>query len=490
VVCANSGQPLAGAVVTLRAIDVGTTTRADGVFVVQVPSTDRYVEITAWAPGYFIGGAATAVPADGVRISLRRYSGEDNPEYEWIDPTPDPQSDGACGNCHTIILPQWQGNAHGGAVSNRRFYSLYNGTDVDGTTEAAPGYRLDFPGTAGNCAACHAPGAAVDAPFTTDMNDVRDRPVAGIHCDYCHKLGGAYLERPGVGAGPRPYANMPGVFSLRSLRPPDGEQLFVGPLADVPDPDTYLPLMSESAFCAPCHQFSFWGTPIYTSYDEWLASPFADPDHGQTCQDCHMPPVGARFIVPPDRGGLIRPAHTLSSHLQRGVTDRDLMGSTLDLDVVARREGAILGVTVRVTNVGAGHHVPTDHPGRHLLLVVEAADGSGTPLRRLEGPLIPAWGGGLAGLPGTGYAKLLEDLASGEWPVVSYWKQALIREDTRLAAMESDVTRYTFGARAGGMTVTVKVVFRRLFEHLADRYGWDLGELVMAEKTITIPGDR
>ena len=31
----------------------------------------------------------------------------------------DAASGSACGNCHPSILPQWQGNAHGGAVANR-----------------------------------------------------------------------------------------------------------------------------------------------------------------------------------------------------------------------------------------------------------------------------------------------------------------------------------------------------------------------------------
>jgi hypothetical protein len=283
---------------------------------------------------------------------------------------------------------------------------------------------------------------------------------------------------------------MPGVFSLRVLRPPSGEQIFFGPLPDVPDPDAHLPLTRDSAFCAACHDFSFWGTPIYTSYREWLASPYADPDEGQTCQECHMPSVGATYFVPPDLGGLIRPAESLTSHLQRGVGDIDLMRSTLDLGVGVRREGPILGVTVRVTNVGAGHHVPTDHPGRHLLLVVEAVDSTGAPLRRLNGPEIPEWGGDLAGRPGAGYAKLLQDVATGEWPVVSYWRQTLIREDNRLPALNSDLTQYAFSAPDGEWKVRVRVVFRRLYKDIADRYGWDLGELIMAERTVTAPDVR
>jgi hypothetical protein len=330
------------------------------------------------------------------------------------------------------------------------------------------------------------------------MNAVRDERVAGIHCDFCHKLGGAYLERTRFGdlySGTasedldptplgatisRPYRNMPGVFSLRVLRPPEGEQIFFGPFPDVPDPDAHLPMMRDSAFCAPCHEFSFWGTPIYSSYSEWLASPFSDPELGQSCQDCHMPAVGAVYFVPPSSGGLLRSADSLSSHLQRGVNDLELMKSTLDLEVDVQHEGSEIQLTVEVTNVGAGHHVPTDHPGRHLLLVVEAVDSQGSPLQLLDGPEVPEWGGSLAGLPGTGYAKLLQDVASGEWPVAG---------DTRLSALTTDVTRYTFDAPDGESTVKVQVVFRRLFEHLAERYGWELGELVMAERTVMTPAE-
>ena len=68
---------------------------------------------------------------------------------------------------------------------------------------------------------------------------------------------------------------MPGTLSQRVLRPPEGDNIFFGPYDDVHDPDTFLPLISESRFCAPCHQFSFWGTPIYASFDEWAETSYA-----------------------------------------------------------------------------------------------------------------------------------------------------------------------------------------------------------------------
>jgi hypothetical protein len=355
----------------------------------------------------------------------------------------------------------------------------------------------------GICATCHAPGAAVDAPFTTDMNTVRDQLTAGIHCDFCHKIGGAYLrgsrkasvdcaschKQGGTvleAAAHETYANSPGVLSLRVLRPPEGDNIFFGPYPDIHDPDAYLPLMTQSAFCAACHDFSFWGTPIYTSYPEWLASPYSDPTRGQTCQDCHMPPNGDTHFALPEQGGLPHPPESIPSHFQLGAASQSLLQDTVDLDVAVDAASGRLDVTVRLTNSGAGHHVPTDHPGRHLLLVVSAEDGGGETLTQLTGPTVPVWGGSYAGLPGTGFAKVLRDVDTGEAPVISYWKQALIESDTRIAALETDVSTYSFQADGSGATVSVKLYFRRLFEPIADRYGWDLGEVVMEERVVAM----
>jgi len=506
VVVTSNGTPMPGALVTLRAANSQTTTEEDGTFVLYVPPSDEELEIAAWASGYYIASVATLAPADDLQLVLRRHHVTDNPDYTWADPTPDPGSSSACGNCHPSILSQWSGNAHGKAVTNPRFFSQYNGTDIEGDLTVAPGYLLDFPGTVGNCATCHAPAAAVDAPFTTDMNAMRDRLTAGIHCDFCHKIGGAYLRgtrkssvdcvachKQGGAAleavAHETYANMPGVLSLRVLRPPDGDDIFFGPYPDIHDPDTYLPLMTESAFCAPCHDFSFWGTPIYTSYPEWLASPYSDPTRGQTCQDCHMPPNGDTTFALPEQGGLQHPPESIPSHLQLGAASQSLLQDTMDLDVAVEAAGGRLDVTVAVTNSGAGHHVPTDHPGRHLLLVVSAEDASGQPLTQLIGPTVPVWGGSYAGLPGVGFAKVLQDVETGEAPVISYWKQALIESDNRIVALETDVSTYTFQLNGAAATVSVKVYFRRLFEPIADRYGWDLGEVVMEERVVTVDWD-
>ena len=474
---------VAGATVRVRATDNVTTTDAEGRFLLGGLIEGQEVEITAWADGYYIASRHVTPTASGVTLTLRPYHTADHPEYEWVSPISG-TSAGACGNCHPMVVSQWITNAHGGAVSNPRFFSLYNGTDISGTAQVGPGYLIDFPGTAGNCANCHAPGVGADGYLTTEMNGVRGVITAGIHCDYCHKVGGVYLD-PATGSV---YPNAPGAQSQRLLRPPPGDDIFFGPYDDIHDPDTYLPVIRGSAFCAPCHQFSFWGTPIYQSYGEWLESPYAEA--GVTCQDCHMPPTGDAYFALPERGGLPHPPERIPSHLQVGATDETLLRNAVTMQVTARQRVDRIVVTVTLTNTGAGHDIPTDFPGRHLILTVTVVDGTGVPLAQTGGPVVPDWGGEQAGLPGRAFAKVLQDVRSGEAPVVSYWKPSRILEDNRIPALGSDTSTYTFALPrpSAAVTVTARLRFRRAFQGMMDAKGWDVPDVVMGDARVTLVG--
>jgi hypothetical protein len=480
VVDVTTGDAVQGALVTLRASEYNTTSNEEGKFTLNVPPQEGEFEITAWAPGYYIGFVTTTLSTETLQIDLRKHHSIDHKDYIWLDPTPDENSSTACGNCHPAVLPQWQGNAHGGSIANPRFFSQYNGTTIEGDPIQGPGYLLDFPETAGSCANCHAPGASANNPFTTDMNAQREVLTAGIHCDFCHKVGGQYLQ-PQSGLT---YPNAPGVLSMRLLRPPEGEQIFIGPFPDIHDPDTYSPEMKESAFCAPCHQFSFWGTMIYNSYGEWLASQYATD--GITCQDCHMLPNGDSMYALAEVGGLSHPPETIPSHLQLGINNENFMRDALSLEFEVSRESSTLTVDVTVTNTGAGHHYPTDHPGRHLILVVQGWTGEGEPLALAEGSTIPDWGGEYAGAPGKAFALILKDVQSGDSPVVSYWKQALVVRDTRIPALANDSSTFTFQVEEGKALVEVKLIFRRLFQPIAEMYGWDVSEIVLTDEEIIL----
>ena len=479
--------PVVGAVVRQQATTIQTTSGADGTFALEGLAEGVTITVSAWKETYYCAKVEGVVPpADGITLTLHHYQTNDNPDYEWMPPTGE-HGEESCAHCKPGVTDIWLENAHANAGTNPRFFSLYNGTDLTGTMTITPGYVLDFPGTTGNCATCHAPGAGLDAPFSTDMNQLEGADVFGVHCDFCHKVADVYLNP----ATDLPYSNAPGAISMDVRRPfPETErfQLFFGTFDDdnVPEEDTYLPLIEESAFCAPCHQFSMWGTPIYESYREWLESPYRAM--GVECQDCHMPSDMEMTNVAPGKGGVERDPVTIHAHLQLGAADEDFLRNTVSMTVSARQVGPSVEVDVAITNTQAGHHVPTDFPGRHMILTVEARDGEGGALTQESGPVVPAWGGAQAGLPGKAFAKMLRDAVSGEAPVVSYWKQTLIESDNRIAAMESDVSAYGFAPPAGGasVTVTTELRFRRAFQDVMDERGWDTPDIVMEERELVL----
>ena len=188
-----------------------------------------------------------------------------------------------------------------------------------------------------------------------------------------------------------------------------------------PGEDTYSPLQRESSICAPCHFGTFWGTVIYNSFGEWLDSPYSDPETGQTCQDCHMPQTGAVYFARPDQGGLRRDAPPFTSHRMPGAADELLLQNAVSMELTVERGDGSIVATVAITNDQTGHHVPTDSPLRHLILLVRAHDRNGRPLDRVEGRVVPNWGGVgspddgyYAGQPGKAFAKVLME----EWTQV------------------------------------------------------------------------
>ena len=516
--------PIADALVRIRTTAVQTRTDARGRFMLRGVAPGRRAELTAFSPGYYIAGPVAATSGDGdVIIRLDRHTSEDHADYRWVSARRS-GDEFHCENCHSeglrqhSLLPfdEWTRDAHASSAVNPRFLSVYNGTDLGGMRrspptryvwvkdygrtalppdpaqpDVGPGYALDVVETPGNCAECHAPAAAAaGAPYSTDPNAVSGAGREGVTCDVCHKLFAVKLG-PTTGV---PAENMPGVLSMVFRRPGPERQLFIGPFDDVAGPDTFAPIQRSSDACAPCHAAQFWGVPIYDSYGEWRRSAYADPVNGRTCQDCHMPRRGATHFVRPDKGGLERRPDTIFSHLMPGASDPELLRNTVTLDVRAQDRGTRIEVDVSLTNVNAGHAVPTDHPARNMLLVMEAVDAQGRPLTSVGSQVIPEWGGAgsapddYAGRPGKGYAKILEDRWTGVAPTVAYWRPTSIRADTRLGAQATDVTHYAFllPATGGDVTVNATVVFRRAFKSLNDVKRWNSPDIEMASTGVLV----
>ncbi|MBS1249315.1 MAG: hypothetical protein MAG431_00891 [Chloroflexi bacterium] len=550
--------PVPGAVVREQTTENFTLSDAEGHFTLEGLPPDQPVAVTAWAEGYFIVGGEEVMPGvDDLELHLHAHASEDNPDYEWL-PSQFHAGEGeeqGCSECHSragtdlsFALPvdEWVEDAHSQSATNPRFLTMYKGTDVDGNHSPptrygysrdygsfplppdpdqpyyGPGYKLDFPETDGNCAACHTPAASVDDPYSIDPTNVEGVAAEGVPCDFCHKVWDVNLnEETGL-----PYENMPGVLSFEFRRPPEGHQFFAGPIDDVgpvppshrwdrfcvlchfqsvldgweyESPDTFSPLQQQSQFCASCHFGVFWGTTVYNSFGEWLDSPYSDPETGQTCQDCHMPPSGATHFVRPEKGGLERDPATIFSHRMPGASDEELLQNAVSLDVETQSTNPQLAVTVTITNDQTGHHVPTDSPLRHMILLVDVTGPDGNPLPLVEGPTVPAWGGlteanresypslaarDYAGKPGTAYAKILQELWTEVSPTGAYWNPTRVLSDNRIPALGSDTTVYVFeasGIDTSEVSIRVRLLFRRAFLDLMAQKGWDVEDVVMEE---------
>ena len=193
------------------------------------------------------------------------------------------------------------------------------------------------------------------------------------------------------------------------------------------------------------------------------------------------------YFVFPEKGGISRDYVPLHNHQMTGINDPELMKDAVDLQASATHEGDALTVDVTLTNDKTGHSVPTDSPARSMMLVVEALDANGETLALSQGPLLPVWTGNYSGQPGKAYAKILRDDWSGETPTAAYWRPVTIVEDTRLAALASDHSTYTFSLPSGRTaTVKIRLVYRRSFQQLAEQKGWNDPDIPMAETTIPI----
>jgi hypothetical protein len=461
----SGGQAVEGARVRFQTARELVRTDAEGRFRLPLDDSDadkpleRPRTVTAAKPGYFIAGKAAT---DGMVIELESLPQHDHEGYTWVDPTPDDTRALNCGNCHGEIYEQWSSGGHAASTQNRHFLNLYDGSTWEGSAERR-GWSLlaEYPEGAGVCAACHAPSAPLDTLGVGDMRELAGVDRHGIHCDFCHKVQDVNLAAPGLTHGR---------FAMNLLRPEDGRgQIFFGPLDDVDrHEDSYLPLQSESRFCAACHEGVVFGVPVYTTYSEWLSSPARA--EGKECQSCHMRPDGQMTNVAPDAGGLERDPSTLASHRLLPGGREAMLRRAVELTTSAARDDkqAAIRLSVRLAARDVGHRVPTGFIDRHLLLVVAVEDADGESLEPIAGPRLPEWVGTEGNRPGMLFAKLLVD-AEGRSPV-PFWRAGTSVRDTRLDPAEPQMVEFTLPQSAA--RVQVRVLYRRFWQGTASDKGW------------------
>lgn len=491
----------------------------------RLASCDQGQFLVVSAPGY----ETHFTPCNGSSayyIALMKINAVDNINYSWSS------AYNNCGTCHNGQIgdgynevSEWEQSGHARVFADPFFSSLYRGTNVNGqgttaTENYGPGFKLNYPDQAGDCAFCHAPAAILPSMEPTDLTNYYPRPAGvngeGVTCDVCHKVSNVLLEDE------YPSPDQPGIKALQFLRV--SNSFVFGPFTNILLPandesqrhsvSSCSPVLSSSELCAACHYRSFNDIPIYNSYGEWKESKYGrNPRHAayKTCQDCHMSHMDVKNDTTP-----LSLRSACSETMEEYQTfDHNLMdvGPTDSGEVVPRLirnaaslkvkltyqpgEENSLNVRVEAENKKAGHKFPTDSPLRHLILVVTATDQFGFPLPQVSGEQLPEWAGmgsqtgveGYAGRPGIIFANLLVEEATNQSPTASYWNQikyAFTTEDgknsdTRLAPGEPQVNNFSFAVPDfGEMHITVKLIYRYAFFDLMDQKDWMRPDVVVA----------
>jgi len=482
----ESGEPIAGAVVSVQASNIETTTDAVGAFELS-EATGAALTIVAGAKGYFYASIVDGAPASDLELRLESVPQEDDLNYTFSSPE-------RCGACHPAQYEEWLDSPMQKGGMNTWVYDIYDGTGTG--TEDLPGfiYLRDSvfaeSNPASECASCHQPEPWARQPFEPmgNRSEATAGMIHGVSCDVCHRIADIDTSKP----------NFPGIYPgvVTLSRPIDQNWVVMyGVLGDVTYESTgwmrasYQPQL-HSEVCAACHQDANDPTETQNfespesiisepTYLEWEASPYADPDseHYAECVDCHMAPTNAQAAC--DRVSLNRPAGDVRSHRIVGTTAEFLenaLSMTMDAEIV----GDSVEVEVAITNDQTGHHVPTGVTIRNMILLVEAWQKStGEPLEHTGETVIHDLGGVgdpaegyYAGLPGRLYAKI-NQAENGNSPTF-FTDAVTIVEDNRIPALATDTTHYTFAVPddPGEIEVRARVIYRRSWRALVDGKQW------------------
>lgn len=455
--------PAAGALVRHQGAPFATRCDAAGRF--RLPALRKAGRLTATLPGYRIGWTTTIWnPA----IHLDPLPSRDNPDYEWIDPGPDPTRPEQCANCHPRIYAEWRIGAHARSAVGPRFLGLFAGIDAKSREHPTWNLLRENPDGAGVCASCHAP-TLTSPTLEYDIRKAVGTAARGVHCDYCHKV---------AEVSPDPSGLRFGKDGLLLLRPAQGDPLFFGPLDDAVRPGesfAHAPFFKESTFCASCHEGLVFGHHAYGTYTEWLESPAAR--HGIQCQHCHMAPTGDMTNIAPSKGGIERDPRTLASHSLQGGTP-EMLRQAVRLDLETQQVDDDLRIRITLTAGNVGHRVPTGFPDRHLVLVVEGFDSTANSVAVLKGRMLPSWAGKEAGKPGMMFAKRFTD-EKGRTPV-PFWLPGLHMDDTRLVPDEPTSESFTFPS--GVCRIRVRLHYRPFWPEVARARGWNSEGFLVVEK--------
>ncbi len=360
-----------------------------------------------------------------------------------------------CG-CHAALYEQWQASMHAKALTD----PLYQ-YKLEEAIKATDGVLGPF------CNGCHSPIAVMAGEVVgTDTSKVSMQGKQGVGCDLCHQVVGTDGEL--------------GNTSIKVQ--PDGVKHAQLKDAVSPAHATAYSAFHESAeFCGNCHNVDHPGNGMHLemTYTEWKNGPYAE--QGIVCQDCHMTPGPG--VTKPNAGkaaagGPERP-HIYTMTFAGGnvglgdaerAEERLKAAAEISIDVPeVVKPGSSAKAVVTVTNVGAGHYLPTGLTEvRQMWLEVEAVDASGKTVATQRHD----------------FGTVLKD-AKGNHPV-ELWDAVAFHSDDRIPPKGSSIDEVAFTMPDAAVTVRAALYYRSAPEEMAKKAGVDIPttEMAAAERVV------
>jgi len=328
-----------------------------------------------------------------------------------------PSSAEVCGDCHREIHEGWKSSAHATAMESRLFQDALKLAEEDFGSQSR---RV--------CLNCHSPVAVQIG----DLGLIRKVSWEGVTCDYCHSI------RDVTTTGANPKARVE--FSLVKSGPSKEAVSTVHETA-------FSSVHTSSKACLPCHEYrNSLGFPVLTTYSEWEDSTYAKNQQG--CQSCHMSSAKGNVVDPRVKRSTMP---TINLHQMPGGHSVQQLNKALRATLSTSHDGDQVRVSVKVTNRGAGHYVPTGSPLRQLILELRADSFDGRHFRekRIYRRTVADQGG-----------------KAVEREHFAFLKGARVLQDTRLAPNETRTETFTFPIPRGTQT-QVEAAFSYYYSPMA-----------------------
>jgi hypothetical protein len=356
--------------------------------------------------------------------------------------------------CHGTLVAEWQTSMHSKALSDPLF-----------TTKVAEGDKATGNKLGPFCRRCHGPVANMTGEDNSpSMSQVS---AESITCSFCHQI--TSVSEP--------------IGNVSQLLDPSG--VFRAQIEDPQSPHqpVYSAVHKTSVVCGGCHNVMHPvnGMHLESTYAEWQKSPQAK--QGIQCQDCHMsetPPTVGPSTGSAASGAATRPNiyHMTFAGAQVALGDAArataLLQSAAKVEVTAPeivKPGSSEKVSVKVTNTGAGHSLPTGLTEvRQMWLELVAVDDSGK--ETTLGTHV--------------YGTVLKD-AKGKHPV-QLWDATSIYSDDRIAPMKSVTETFKVSLPDGvtAANLRARLLYKSTGDDLAKAAGVENPVTTMAEAVLRV----